>query len=173
VSGLDSQSNVGFGVLTDGTAPSSDSQVEPVGDGTGGYSSGYTTLIYNLPASTNLSALNLYFYWSDSGRWSPPAMTISTSPTSYSISATYTPLESFPGYSPGDHYSEVSFADSAGGNLASGIGSIEINFAGTPNGWAGLGEIDAIGGAPEPTSLACLGIAGAGLLLRRRHIAPC
>jgi hypothetical protein len=171
-SGIDGSASGGLLCLTDGTAPTMSTEVVAVGTvGTeGGYSAGYTDIIYNFATPVNLSAVNLYFYWGG-GRTNPPPMTISVdaAATSNASDPGWTTVINTPEYDASSStYAEAYIADNTGAPIATGIESLQITFGGDLNGWSGLGEIDAIQGTPEPATLGIVSVVcGAGLLRRR------
>jgi hypothetical protein len=168
---VDGSASGGLACITDGLMANSTSQVVAVGTvgSEGGYSSGYTDLIYNFASPVNLSALNFYYYWGGD-RNNPPPMTISVNTAATSLSTgSWTTVITTPEYdATGSSDSEASVTDSAGAPIATGIQSLQITFGGVLNGWSGLGEIDAIQGTPEPATLGIASVVcGVGLLRRR------
>jgi fibronectin-binding autotransporter adhesin len=99
----------------------------------------------NSPAGYNLSTVNLYSVWNDSGR-----SRIDITSISYSTVANPSTFITIPN-------SNLSFAGggganfaglaAAGGLLATGAADIQFNFAGQENGYVGYGELEAVGTA--------------------------
>ena len=175
----------GLPVLTDGAygtitqpggAPDrSHAALATVGGGSGsGQFVTYTLDTAASPLGFAIQRIDLYGGWNDSGR---DQQFFALSYSTVNNPGTFIPLATgnFNPAVPADTQSatRLTVTENALPNLASGVGAIRFDFAGTPgpeNGYVGYAELDVLGTAivPEPAG-AVMGAGAAGLLLARRR----
>lgn len=137
-------------------------------------------LTYTLPVNPlgpngwNISAINVYTGWRDSGRDDQDysvLYSLVASPTSFVSLAAVAYDPGLP--SPSD--TAVLLSDSSGGFLIRGVAALQFSFPTTENGYVGYRELDVFGTAetPEPSTmlLTVLGLGSLGRYLRRRRTA--
>lgn len=162
-------------VLTDGLFPS---PITRDGGGafqfgafaTGGNGGG-TSLTYVLGTPGDIGSITIYSGWQDSGR----------DQQSYSIlyatadaPTTFLPLAGVLFDGPNSTHpqlSRVNITDDSTGILATNVAALQFNFNATENGYSGYAEIDVFApvAVPEPGSVAVMGLAALGAVLRRRR----
>ena len=136
-----------------------------------------TTVTYDLGAAYDLSAVVIYGGWLDGGRDQQNAeVLVSFDNVNFSsVASTTGNLDTVASTTPGSSRPlshRNSFLDGGGGDLASNVRYIKVNFNAVENGYAGYAEIDAFGVVvPEPSTLALSAFGLLGLLLigRRRR----
>jgi hypothetical protein len=132
------------------------------------------TITYDLGGTYNLSEVNVYQGWNDSGRDSFTFTLLASADN-----VTYTPIATFTKLTPDNTNTnkkttpvtnQVNIVDDGGAFIASNFRYLRMNAIDADNGYAGMVEFDAFGTAtPEPTSLGLLGIVGIAALRRRRR----
>ncbi len=127
-------------------------------------------VVYDLGGSYNLSSADVFAGWNDSGR-DLFSFTLEAS----ADNVNYSPIGSFS--KGGDNTgaittpvtTKIDFVDDGGASIASGVRYVRLTATDTDNGYAGMVEFDVNGTpAPEPGSLAVLGL-GAVVMMRRRR----
>lgn len=134
-----------------------------------GTTSGGTSVEYTLPTAANITSIITYGGWQDGGR-DQQHYTVAFAT---SVGGAFTDITTV-NYNPPDpaghpQTTRVTITDSTG-TLASNVKVLRFTFNATENGYSGYDEIDVAGTlVPEPASLVFLGVAGLGLLARRRR----
>ena len=131
---------------------------------------GFTSVTFNLGALYDLSLVNVFLGWNDSGRDDASFnLRVSTDGIDYSTIASYTKGDDNTGTYTTPVTNLHSIVDSGAAPIASGVQYVQLQFTAADNGFAGMLEVDVIGTAvPEP-SAALLGGLGMLALLRRRR----
>jgi hypothetical protein len=171
------ESSGGSSVLTNGTFgtisggnPGNNSIFATAGGGSGsGTSLSYTLDLAASPQGYNLTGIDVYGGWNDSGR---DQQKYAISYSKVGAAAVILPLASvdFNPTAGGDPTAtRVSVADNAGGFIATDVAAVFFTFdASVENGYTGYTEIDVFGQAvPEPATLGAFGLASTALLVRR------
>lgn len=140
-------------------------------DATVGGSNIDTFVTFDLGSAFNLTAVNVFMGWNDSGR--------DDSSFNLLVSSDNITFTQIAGYlKPADNTGAIttpvtnlhSISDDLGGFIANDVRYVQFQFTDADNGYAGLAEIDILGTAiPEPGSAMLLSLAGlAAAGLRRR-----
>ncbi len=122
-----------------------------------------TFVTFDLGALYDISMVNVFLGWNDSGRDDAAFSTVASySKGGDNTGAITTPVTNL-----------HSIVDTAGGTtaIASGVRYVQLHFTDADNGWAGLAEVDVIGTAavPEPSALFLAGLGGLAVISRRRR----
>jgi hypothetical protein len=160
----------GTSVLTDGQFPS------PITRDAGGAfqfgafatggNTGGTSVTFTLAVARPITRIDVFGGWQDGGR---DQQNYSILYATAAAPTVFLPLTSVD-FNPPDpaglpQVTKVSITDTTG-TLASNVAALRFDFGATENGYSGYAEIDVI---PEPGGLGLLGLAGVGLLGRRRR----
>jgi|GEM_PF-3788969 len=126
---------------------------------------------FDLGASFNLSQIDVFLGWNDSGRDDSSFLVfVSTDNVAFSQIASYDKGGDDTGAitTPVTNLHRV--VDDGGGDIAGGVRYVQLQFTDADNGYAGMVEVDVFGSpVPEPASVAFLGLGGLALLGRRRR----
>jgi hypothetical protein len=127
---------------------------------------------YNLGGLFNLSQVDVFAAWNDSGRdQSSFNLAVSANGVDYTTIGSYT---KFPDNDTGTHTTPVtnlhSFVDDGAADIATAVRYVQLQITNADNNWSGLAEVDVFGTAvPEPASFALCGLAGLALALQRKR----
>jgi hypothetical protein len=124
------------------------------------------TLTYTLPSQFNLTGINTYGEWRDSGR-SNQDYTVAVSTDGTTFTALYTVAYDSQG---GDNINtQVALTDTTG-VLASNVKAVQFQFGTVEAGYVGYTEFALYGtSVPEPASVGLLTMVTLGLLARRHR----
>jgi hypothetical protein len=132
-------------------------------------------IIYNLDTTTNtqgydISSIGIYTGWQDNGR---DGINVTVSYATVAFPMTFVDIATATQESAGRYESAVITESISPNLLATGVKSIKFTFLAQENGAVGYKELDVVGVAtiPEPSSMVLLGLAGIGLISRRRRTA--
>jgi hypothetical protein len=126
---------------------------------------------YDLGALYNLSSINVFSGWNDSGRDdSSFNVMVSTDNSTFTTIATYTKGPDDTSTGPKTPITNLhNVVDSGGATIAPGVRYVTIQFTDADNGFAGVSEIDVLGTAVPEAGTTLLGLLGGLLLLRRKR----
>lgn len=127
---------------------------------------------YNLGGLYNLSQVDVFSAWNDSGRDDFSFnLLVSADGVSFSQIATYLKLvENNTGQINEPITSLHSIADDGGADIASAVQYVQISAFNADNGWAGIAEVDVFGvQVPEPSGVALLGLVCFAAMGMRRN----
>ncbi len=117
---------------------------------------------YNLGGLYNLSQVDVFSGWNDSGRDDFSFnLLVSSDGVAFSQIATYLKLvENNTGAINEPITSLHSIADDGGADIASAVQYVQISVFNADNNWAGIAEVDVFGSrvVPEPSSISLLGL---------------
>jgi hypothetical protein len=139
-------------------------------NGTVGGSNIDTLLSFDLGQWYNLTSVDLYTGWNDSGRDDTSFnLWVSSDNVDFVLVASYLK----PGDNTGAFTTPVTnlhrIIDDNGASIAEGIRYLQFQFTDSDNGYAGVVEIDAFGTMiPEPASVLLLALGGLASVVRRR-----
>ena len=128
---------------------------------------------YNLGGLYNLSQVDVYAAWNDSGRDDFSFnLLVSADGVGFSQIASYTKLvENNTGQITTPVTSLHSITDDGSADIATAVQYVQISVFNADNNWAGIAEVDVFGNTavPEPTSFILCGLAGLAFALRRKR----
>ncbi|MBB5353193.1 hypothetical protein HNR46_003447 [Haloferula luteola] len=155
-SGMDAANHASYGVIT-------------------GYTGSYvlqTFVTFDLGSVYDLSQIDVYTGWNDSGRDdSSFTILVSSDGLTFDLLGSYAKGSDDTGTYTSPVTNLHSFTDDGGAALATGVQYVQLQFTDADNARAGLVEVDVFAAVPEP---ATVGLAGLGLLAgvsRRRRTA--
>jgi hypothetical protein len=130
----------------------------------------FVFVTYDLGSFYNLSQVNVFTGWNDSGRDdSSFNVLVSTDNLTFSTIATYTKGPDNTGAITTPVTNLHSVADDGSASIATGIRFVQIQFTDADNGYAGVSEIDVLGTAVPEAGSTVLGLLGGLLLIRRKR----
>lgn len=126
---------------------------------------------YDLGGIYFLSRVDVFMGWNDSGRDdSSFNLLVSNNGVDYSSIAMYDKGSDNTGQSDTPLTNLQSIVDDGGGNIASGVQFVQLQFTDADNGFAGMVEVDVFGvQVPEPSTLALVGLLGLATVAMRRN----
>ncbi|MCW1886308.1 PEP-CTERM sorting domain-containing protein [Luteolibacter flavescens] len=140
-------------------------------NGTVGTSNIDTFVTYDLGSLFNLTEVNVFTGWNDSGRDdSSFNLLVSVDGITFSLIAGYAKGPDDTGTYTTPVTNRHSIVDDGGAAIATGVRFVQLQFTDSDNGHAGMLEVDVFGAAvPEPGAALLVGLGGLAAMARRRR----